>query len=78
MKDESHQTMQMQLIAALAALDAELELPDDGCNSTAQTLHAIRLLKLQRQSAVLNWAAASRRVAKLESELAEMRQRNAL
>ena len=31
-------------ITALAAIDAELGLPEDGCNSTARTLTAIRLL----------------------------------
>ena len=31
-------------IAALAAIDAELGLPEDGCNSTVRTLTAIRLL----------------------------------
>jgi hypothetical protein len=30
---------------ALAAIDAELGLPEDGCNSTAQTLAAIKKLK---------------------------------
>ena len=33
------------MIHALAAIDAELGLPADGCNSTARTLEAIRALK---------------------------------
>lgn len=32
-------------IGALAEIDAELGLPEDGCNSTAQTISAIRELK---------------------------------
>ena len=35
----------LKMIAALAAIDAELGLPEDGCNSTARTLAALRLLK---------------------------------
>lgn len=38
--------------AALAAIDRELGLPDDGCNSTAQTLNAIRLLKMAHRDDV--------------------------
>lgn len=33
------------MILALAAIDAELGLPEDGCNSTQRTLEAIRMLK---------------------------------
>ena len=33
-----------KMISALAAIDAELGMPADGCNSTAATLNAIRLL----------------------------------
>jgi len=36
-----------QMIAALAAIDAALGLPDDGCNSTQQTLDAIAKLKAE-------------------------------
>lgn len=35
------------MILALAAIDAELGLPEDGCNSTQRTLEAIRLLKVE-------------------------------
>ena len=35
------------MIRALAAIDAELGLPEDGCNSTQRTLEAIRLLKVE-------------------------------
>ena len=41
-----------QMISALAAIDRGLGLPDDGCNSTAQTLNAIRLLKLAHRDDV--------------------------
>jgi hypothetical protein len=33
-----------KMIQALAAIDVELGMPADGCNSTAATLNAIRLL----------------------------------
>lgn len=39
------QALWPQMIAALAAIDAELGLPEDGCNSLTQTLAAIRKLK---------------------------------
>lgn len=37
--------MELAMIGALAAIDAELGLPEDGCNSTARTLAAIKKLK---------------------------------
>lgn len=43
------QALWPQMIAALAAIDAELGLPDDGCNSTSQTLAAIRALKARAE-----------------------------
>lgn len=39
------QALWPQMIRALAAIDEALGLPDDGCNSTAQTLDAIRQLR---------------------------------
>ncbi len=45
MEDQGHQAMWPQMIAALAAIDAALGLPEDGCNSTQQTLDAIAKLK---------------------------------
>ena len=45
MKDQGHQAMWPQMSAALAAIDEALGLPADGCNSTAQTLAAIKKLK---------------------------------
>jgi hypothetical protein len=47
MEDQGHQAMWPQMIAALAAIDAALGLPDDGCNSTQQTLDAIAKLKAE-------------------------------
>jgi hypothetical protein len=47
MDDQGHQAMWPQMIAALAAIDAALGLPDDGCNSTQQTLDAIAKLKTE-------------------------------
>jgi hypothetical protein len=51
MSYDEHQAMWPQMIAALAAIDAELGLPEDGCNSLAQTLAAIRALKAKAQIA---------------------------
>jgi chromosome segregation ATPase len=45
MSYDEHQAMWPQMIAALAAIDAALGIPDDGCNSTAQTLEKIRRLR---------------------------------
>ena len=39
------QALWPQMIAALSAIDSELGLPDDGCNSIQQTLSAIRELR---------------------------------
>ena len=36
--------MEMAMIRALAEIDRELGMPDDGCNSTENTITAIRLL----------------------------------
>ena len=41
--------MEMQMVRALAAIDAELGMPEDGCNSTQATLTAIRLLHAVRR-----------------------------
>jgi hypothetical protein len=49
MSYDEHQAMWPQMIAALAAIDAELGIPDDGCNSTGQTLAAIRALKAKAE-----------------------------
>jgi hypothetical protein len=51
MSYDEHQAMWPQMIAALAAIDAELGIPDDGCNSLAQTLAAIRALKASAEIA---------------------------
>lgn len=39
-----NERMLRQTIAALAAIDEALRLPQDGCNTTARTLDSIRLL----------------------------------
>ena len=41
--------MEMQMIRALAEIDRELGMPDDGCNSTENTITAIRLLHAVRR-----------------------------
>lgn len=53
MQDGGHQAMWPQMIAALASIDAELGLPDNGCNSTGQTLAAIRALKVKAATAAI-------------------------
>lgn len=55
-------------VRALAAIDAELGMPDDGCNSTQATLAAIRLL----HSAHRDDVAANKRLAALLSEAVRM------
>ena len=51
MEHQKHQSMWPQMTAALAAIDAELGLPEDGCNSTARTLAEVRALKAQAEIA---------------------------
>ncbi len=53
-------------IMALAAIDAELGLPEDGCNSTVRTLTAIRLLHSVHRDDVTE-------IERLGRELAEAR-----
>ena len=55
-------------IRALAAIDAELGMPDDGCNSTQATLTAIQLL----HSAHRDDVAKNERMAALLSESVRM------
>lgn len=42
MQDQQHQALWPQMIAALAAIDAELGMPEDGCNSPAMTLTKLK------------------------------------
>jgi hypothetical protein len=42
MSYDEHQAMWPQMIATLAAIDAELGMPEDGCNSPAMTLVKLR------------------------------------
>ncbi|MDH4051517.1 MAG: hypothetical protein OEU93_08040 [Rubrivivax sp.] len=51
MSYDEHQAIWPQMIAALAAIDAALGLPEDGCNSLAQTLSAIRALQAKAEIA---------------------------
>lgn len=44
MSEEMYKSMFQDAIRALAEIDKELGLPEDGCNSTQQTITAIRLL----------------------------------
>ena len=45
MTTETHKQLFESAISALAAIDRELGLPDDGCNSTALTIAEIQRLK---------------------------------
>ena len=45
------QALWPQMISALAAIDRELGLPEDGCNSTGRTLAAVRELKAKAEIA---------------------------
>lgn len=45
MDNTGTQALWPQMISALAAIDRELDLPDDGCNSLEQTLETIREMK---------------------------------
>lgn len=42
--EQQNERLVASMAAALAAIDAELGMPKDGCNSTQATLTAIRLL----------------------------------
>ena len=59
------QRQQLDTFAALAAIDAALELPDDGCNSLAQTLAAIRALKKPLTEAQIEDLSRERRLFRL-------------
>lgn len=56
--------MEQQMIAALAAIDAALGLPEDGCNNLAQTLAEIKRLRdIAREAAdaaTKHWAEVLR------------------
>ncbi|OYW62735.1 MAG: hypothetical protein B7Z31_00245 [Rhodobacterales bacterium 12-65-15] len=61
--------MEMQMIRALAEIDRELGMPDDGCNSTENTITAIRLLhavhrddtaEIERLRSAIGWLVIRR------------------
>ena len=60
-------------IAALAAIDAELGLPEDGCNSTARTLTAIRLLHSVHRDDVAEVARLTAERAALQAKYDDIR-----
>jgi hypothetical protein len=51
-----------QAVGALAAIDAALGLPEDGCNSTGRTLAAVRELQARASSAQQQAQALARAV----------------
>lgn len=60
-------------ITALAAIDAELGLPEDGCNSTARTLTAIRLLHSVHRDDVAEVARLTAERAALQAKYDDIR-----
>ena len=61
-------TMLSDAVLALAAIDSELGMPEDGCNSTQATLTAVRLL----HSAHRDDVAENKRLLALLSEAVRM------
>lgn len=61
--------MEMQMIRALAAIDDELGMPQDGCNSTDKTLTAIRLLNVIYKDDQKHIAELEQEVSALRAEL---------
>lgn len=75
MSYDEHQAMWPQMIAALAAIDAALGIPDDGCNSTAQTLEKIRRLRAVEDKAnsyIVDNARLAEKAERMRSALAEL------
>lgn len=67
------QALWPQMIRALAAIDDELGLPQDGCNTTQRTLDAIRLLKLAHRDDVKAIAGLENKMKGLEEICAALR-----
>jgi hypothetical protein len=67
------QALWTQMIRALAAIDDELGLPQDGCNTTQRTLDAIRLLKLAHRDDVTAIADIENKMKGLEEICAALR-----
>jgi len=66
---DHHKSMFESAISALAAIDRELGMPEDGCNEPDATLEAIRELK--RQLAQQEIERLTARIAELEAAQAE-------
>ena len=66
MTNEAYKHLFESAISALAAIDRELGLPDDGCNATALTIAEIQRLK--KLAAISNAAAKAETAAAVATE----------
>ena len=66
MTNEAYKHLFESAISALAAIDRELGLPDDGCNATALTIAEIQRLK--KLAAISNAAAKAETAAAVAQE----------
>ena len=66
MTNEAYKHLFESAISALAAIDRELGLPDDGCNATALTIAEIQRLK--KLAAISNAAAKAETAAAVAKE----------
>ena len=62
----NYEAMFNKAISALAEIDAALGVPEDSCNTTEQTITAIKLLHAKSRD-------DDKRIEKLENELIEYR-----
>lgn len=62
-------SLETQMIRSLAAIDAALGMPEDGCNSTEATITAIRLLHAVHDDDQRHAEKQAARIAELEGPL---------
>lgn len=65
--------LETQMICALAAIDAALGMPEDGCNSTEATITAIKLLHAVHDDDQRHAEQRDACIAKLEAEVSALR-----
>ncbi len=70
-----YRSMFQETIRALAAIDAALGMPDDGCNSPERTITAIKMLLSAHEDDVAEIERLRSRLADLEAERALIIQR---
>lgn len=59
--------MEQQMILALAAIETELGMPEDGCNSLQATLNAVRLLHAAHRDDAAEIESLRTEVAELDA-----------